>query len=63
MMPELTDDEMRRYAARYGLTNMTAAHLSRMQELATKVAAVSSSIPRMPQKFDEPAGITRLPLD
>jgi hypothetical protein len=42
---------------------MTATHLSRMRELATKVTAVCRCIPRMPEKFDEPAGITRLPLD
>jgi hypothetical protein len=62
-MSALTDDEMRRYAARHGLTTLSPEHLSRMRELATKVASVSGNIPRMPAKSDEPAGITRFPLD
>jgi hypothetical protein len=61
-MPDLTEEEMARYAARHGLTTLTPEHLARMRELATRVAQVGSSIPRMSDKADEPASIFRLPM-
>jgi hypothetical protein len=61
-MSDLADEEMARYAARHGLTTLSPAHLARMRELAAHVAQVGSTIPRMPQKSDEPAAVFRLPM-
>ena len=61
-MAEMTEDEMRRYAERHGLTAISAENLARMRELSARVAATGSSIQRMPDKADEPAGVFRVPL-
>ncbi len=51
----MTDDDMRAYAARHGLTTLTPAQLARMRELAERVAFVGAAVKRMPNKSDEPA--------
>ncbi len=61
-MAEMTEDEMRRYAARHGLTTLSPENLAKMRELSVRVAATGLSIARMPDKADEPAGVFRVPL-
>jgi heterodisulfide reductase subunit C len=58
----MTDDDMRQYAARHGLTTLSPANLTRMRELAERVAQTGAAIPRMPNKSDEPASVLTLPL-
>lgn len=60
--PGWTLEEIKAYAARYGLTTMQPEHLERMVELANRVSAAGSAIPRMERKSDEPASTFRLPL-
>jgi hypothetical protein len=55
MMAEFSDDDMRAYAARHGLTNLPPEQISRMAGLAVRVAQVGGGLPRMPEKSDEPA--------
>ncbi|MEJ1974808.1 MAG: winged helix-turn-helix domain-containing protein [Acetobacteraceae bacterium] len=38
-MPEMTDEDMRAYAARHGLTTLAPEHLARMRELAARKPA------------------------
>ena len=57
----MTDEEMRDYAARHGHT-LRPEDVGRMRMLAEKAAQTGSSIPRMPQKWDEPAAVLTLPL-
>ena len=61
-MNEMTDPEMQAFAARHGLTWATPEHLARIRMLAAKVVQTGTSIARMPDKADEPAGVFRLPL-
>lgn len=58
----MTDDEMRAYAARHGLTTLAPEHIARMRELAARVAQTGSTLPRMPAKSDEPAAVFAVPL-
>jgi hypothetical protein len=58
----MTEDEMKVYAARHGLTGARPADLARMAELSVRVAATGLSIARMAEKSDEPAGVFRVPL-
>ena len=60
--PVWTLEEVKAYAARYGLTNMQPEHLLRMVELANRVSAAGAAIPRMDRKSDEPVSTFRLPL-
>ena len=57
-----TLDEIKAYAKRHGLTTMLPEHLERMVELANRVSAAGTAIPRMASKFDEPASTFRVPL-
>ena len=62
MMADMTLDEMQSYAARHGLTTVTAENLNRIRALSAHVAATGRSIRRMPDKADEPAAVFRVPL-
>ena len=61
-MADMTGDETRSFAERHGLHALAPEHLQRMRELSVKAAATGQSIPRMPNKSDEPAGVFRVPL-
>jgi hypothetical protein len=58
----MTEDEMRGFAARHGLTGVAAKDLERMRELAVKVAETGLSLRRMAEKAEEPANVFRVPL-
>jgi hypothetical protein len=58
----MTEDEMKVYAARHGLTEARAEDWARMAALSVRVAATGLSIARMAEKSDEPAGVFRVPL-
>jgi hypothetical protein len=60
--PAWTADEIKAYAKRHGLTAMQPEHLARMVELADRVSAAGTAIPRMARKSDEPASTFRVPL-
>ena len=57
MMADMNLDEMRSYAARHGLTTVTAENLDRIRALSAHVAATGRAIRRIPDKADEPATI------
>ena len=59
---KITESEITAYAERHGLTNLSAAQLARLAEIADLVADVSRRLPRMPSKSDEPAHVFRVPL-
>lgn len=59
---KITETEIKAYVLRYGLTNLTDEHLSRLVEIADVVAEVGRKIPRVPAKGDEPAHVFRVPL-
>ena len=59
--PAWTLDDVKAYAARYGLKT-SEEHLLRMVELGNKVTAAGLGIPRMDRKSEEPASTFRLPL-
>ena len=53
--PNPTVDEMRAFASRHGLNNLTAEQLTRMTELAVYVCALGRSLPRPQRNEDAPA--------
>lgn len=59
--PAWTLEDIKAYAARYGLTT-SSEHLERIVELANRVTAAGMAIPRMDRKSHEPASTFRLPL-
>ena len=61
-MGEMTDAEMRAFAERHGLRGLGPEEVRRMRELAGRVAATGSAVPRMGEKADEPAWVFGVPL-
>ncbi|WP_158747015.1 hypothetical protein [Acidisphaera sp. L21] len=51
----LSEEDMRAYAARHGLTNLPPDQIARMRGLAVRVAQTGGNLARMPEKSDEPA--------
>lgn len=60
--PKITTDEIKAYALRHGLTNLSDEQLLRLAEIGDVVAEVSLRLPRVPAKSDEPAHVFQVPL-
>ena len=52
---QYTSEEIAAFARRYGLAKLSAAHLSRMRELAPYISDLGRELPRPPSKADPPA--------
>jgi hypothetical protein len=55
-----TAAEIDAFAARHGLSALTPEQRSRMAELARTVAETGAALPRVGDKFEEPATVFRV---
>lgn len=55
--PAYTLEEVEAFAKRYGLTRLRPEHIERMRELASYVADLGRTLPRVANKHDAPAGL------
>ena len=57
--PDYSLEEIEAFAKRYGLVRLAPEHLARMRELAQYVSNLGRDLPRVANKHDAPASISK----